>query len=611
MVRNNSTANYWISINLWNLNEIFTTESISPITFYKSRNFGNPVNRNQEKVEDENNLILFDNAVQSDILLNISSELLDSNRISEIKTDKKGKIKSFEYPKTIYLKRGLIKVIFSHQDKLNEFLNNSFLLLEVKTVNKYRSDFLVDVRINEKQQTAFYQTQLLSSKDEFQPAFDKAFNQIKGLIYGYLIGSIGTLKLNEQKLITDLSKLKNAVGSIHTEIVLSDQYSNTWLINIRKQIFECTNSYFDVFRQNSDAFDTLTLRLREVDNLNRMRCEDLDKQKGHNYKRDFEKALENLDKAKKELYKYEILHKITPIREELETIKKEEENNGKSKGKTREYYKKGTEKYDQKLQLKQLITEFENDSEYKQLKQVLESIEEHLRNYQFGFTQYDTSITDQFSRISEYLHDITKSSVNYFMSKNSQAIVFPDILFDINLNRLADYYFNNIRDYTEFILTLPKPLLGILSDTDLNLIKVSVNSILLQPQGLLGNYSEQKILDILICIGQKLPDCQEKNVLREYYRYRKGETDIFDFPENFTLANLIAFFMKINGHEQINKMVVTKNILHKQLAFMFYGAYVGFANMPKTFTNIIFDSNNSELFDYLDNYLFHNSLKYI
>jgi hypothetical protein len=69
---------YWIPISIWNLNELFTTESISPFSFYKTRNFGNPLNRNLT-IEDEDNLVLFDNPVKSDILLKLSPELLSTN----------------------------------------------------------------------------------------------------------------------------------------------------------------------------------------------------------------------------------------------------------------------------------------------------------------------------------------------------------------------------------------------------------------------------------------------------------------------------------------------------------------------------------------------------
>jgi hypothetical protein len=123
------------------------------------------------------------------------------------------------------------------------------------------------------------------------------------LIYGYFIGSIGTLDDKEQNLVSDLSKLKNTIGSIHTDIVLSEEYSGFWLINIRKQIKVCQNSYFQNFGKQSDVLDTLLLRLQEIDNLNKMRCDDLSKQKSPNYKNNFLKEQNALEKIKQKLYR--------------------------------------------------------------------------------------------------------------------------------------------------------------------------------------------------------------------------------------------------------------------------------------------------------------------
>lgn len=601
--------NFWIPINLWNLNELFTTESISPISFYRERDFGNPVNRNQEKIEDENNLILFDDVVQNDILLKISPDLLNSRCLTE-NSDKKAKLKSFEYPKTIYLKNDLFKVYFSSQEKLNEFLNTTFMLLEVKTVNKYKSDLVVDETINKKRKKALFQPQLISNKNEIQPFFDKALNQLKGLIYGYLIGIIGTLGEKEQKLVSDLSKLKNTVGSIHTDIVLSEQHSNSWLINVRKQIKDCQKAYFENFGKQSDVFDTLILRLEEIDNLNKMRCSDLSKQKSHTYKKDYEVEQENLEKAKQQLYKFECKHNITPLKVELEQIKQEEVNKGKAKGKTREYYKKDSYEYNRKQELKQLIADFESSYEYQELKKDVEIQEERVRNFQFGFTQYDSSITEQFSRISEYLHEITKKSTSFFLSKNNKTNIFPDISFELDISKLADYYFNRSKEYIDFSFLFPKTLMKNFAESELNLLAVSVNSILSQPQGKLGNFSEQNILEIIKKIGEHLPENEDKQTLRDYYLYRIGKNDNFVFPENQILANLIVFLMKLGGHEQINKMLTAKNIQNKQFAFLLYGAYVGFANMPKTFTSVIFDSNNFEMYDYIDKYLREKNEKF-
>ncbi|MDR1171399.1 MAG: hypothetical protein LBL24_02980 [Bacteroidales bacterium] len=607
MAKKKRTGNsFWIPINLWNLNELFTTESISPISFYKERDFGNPVNRNQEETEDKYKLILFDNAVQSDILLKLSPDLLDTLCLTE-NPEKKIKLKSYKYPKTIYLKNGLFKVYFSSPEELNEFLNNTSMLLEVKTVKKYKSDFDVDGTISKKRQKAFVQYSLY--KNEEQPFFDKAFNQIKGLIYGYLIGVIGTLGEKEQGLVSDLSKFKNTVGSIHTDIVLSEEYSGSWLNNICKQIDDSKKSYFDNFGKQSDVLDTLLLRLEEIDRLNKMRCSDLSKQKTPEYKRAYETEQENLKKARHELYGFECRHGITPLKEELKQIKQEEVNSGKVKGKTREYYKKGSYEYNRKQELIQLLADFEKNIEYQELKKEVKMQEEKVRNFLFGFTQYDSSITEQFSRISEYLYEITKTTTSFFLSKNNKSNDFPDISFEIDITKLAEYYFNRSKDYTNLFIHFPKTLTEILTETELNLLTVSANSILSQPQGRLGNFSEQNILEIIIKIGEHLPESADKQTLRDYYLYRTGKNDNFKFPENQVLANLIVFLMKLGGHEQINKMLVTRNIPNRQIAFMLYGAYVGFANMPKTFTGVIFDSNNSELFQYIDDHLFSNYLK--
>jgi hypothetical protein len=605
MANKKTTNSLWLPITLWNLNEVFTTESISPISFYAIRGFGNPVNRNQEKIEDVNYLVLFEERVVSDIIIEISCDLLDKTLLIP---DKLG---CYEYSKTIYLQKGKFKVDFNSQEKLQEFLNQQFMLLEVKTVNKYKSDSLiVDSKAIKKKSTAIYQPKILSQQSENEPFFDKAFNQIKGLIYGYVIGSLGSLGENEQGLVSDLTKLKNTIGGVHTDIALTEQYSNLWLINTQKQIKDCSNRYLALFKQKSTVFDTLILRLQEVDNLNKMRCDEISKQKSPSYRNEYETVQNDLENARREVYKYECKHNITPIKEEFEKIKQEEKERGEAKGKTREYYKKGSPEYERKQQLKYQIEEFEkNDFEYKSLKDKVYAFEDRVKNFQSGSTQFDTSINEQFNRITEQLNDIVKRTNNYFLSKNNKQSELPHISFKVDLKTLTKHYYEKNNTYNDFSIQLPDTLENEISKEEIELLKISINALLSFPEGRLGNYSEENILNVLIEIGKHLPESEAKLVLRDYYAYRTAKSDNFVFPTNDILANLIVFFMKLQGHEQINKMLITKGIEHKQIAFMFYGAYVGFANMPKTFTNIIFDSNNEGLFEYIDNYLFNNYLK--
>jgi hypothetical protein len=192
------------------------------------------------------------------------------------------------------------------------------------------------------------------------------------------------------------------------------------------------------------------------------------------------------------------------------------------------------------------------------------------------------------------------------LSNSNKSNNFPDISFEIDIKKLADYYFKNSKEYTLFSFVFPTTLSKSLNESELQLLSVAVNSILSKPQGRLGNFSEQNILEIIKDIVEHLPENTDKQTLRDYYEYRIGKNDSFTFPINSVMASIVIFLMKLNGHDQINKMLVAKNIHNRQIAFLLYGAYFGFANMPKTFTNIVFDSDNTDLYSYIDNYLFNN-----
>ncbi len=614
MAKQKSANSLWLPIDLWNSNEVFTTESISPISFYAIRGFGNPVNRNEGKLENVNFLVLFEERDESEIIIEINPDLLDSSYLNRATTKinrKTIELPYYEYSKSIYLRSGFFKVHFNSKEKLQEFLTQQFMLLEVKTVNKYKSNsFVISEYKSQKSTQVSYQPKILTEQSEKEPFFDKAFNQIKGMIFGYVIGSLGSLGENEQGLVSNLTKLKNTIGGAHTDIVLSDKNPPVWLINVKKQIRDCEKRYFDIFNQKTTVFNTLVLRLQEVDNLNRMRCDELSKQQNTSYKQDCEKTQDELEQARKEVYLYEYKHNITLIKQEFEKIKKEEKERGKAKGKTRDYYKKGNPEYERKQQLKYQIEEFEkNDFEYKSLKNKVYALENKVKNLQYGSTQFDTSINEQFSRITEQLNDIVKRTNSCFLSKNNKESELPNVSFKIDSSSLTKHYFNNVNSYSNFAVQLPETFANEISKQEIELLKISLNAILSFPQGRLGNYSEEKILKIITETGRHLSDSYFKDTLRDYYAYRTAKLDNFTFPTNYTLANLIVFFMKVQGHDQINKILITKCIKHKQIAFMLYGAYTGFANFPKTFTNLIFDSDNQKLQNHIDNYLFNNFLK--
>ncbi|MBO4599588.1 MAG: hypothetical protein J5641_02500, partial [Bacteroidales bacterium] len=79
--------------------------------------------------------------------------------------------------------------------------------------------------------------------------------------------------------------------------------------------------------------------------------------------------------------------------------------------------------------------------------------------------------------------------------------------------------------------------------------------------------------------------------LREYWAYKTQRTDYFEIPEELPIFQAVmSFFIKPLGFDQIERFMLIKNYSQKCYAFMLWGAWVGFADMPKTFTNVLFQN---------------------
>lgn len=64
----------------------------------------------------------------------------------------------------------------------------------------------------------------------------------------------------------------------------------------------------------------------------------------------------------------------------------------------------------------------------------------------------------------------------------------------------------------------------------------------------------------------------------------------------------MSFFIKAQGFDQIERFMLNRKYKLKEYAFMLWGAYIGFAAIPKTFTSIIF--NNQSIDKELEDFLF-------
>ena len=571
---------YYFEISSWNLLESFVTESVSPFSFYSERNFGNNLSRYLNGLKEKLDfLILSTKDFGGDISICFDESLIDKDSLGIIH----GLKTVYTYPKTIYFRKGLVQFRFNTVELLNSIIAESQILLEVKCVKKYRDDFYIDF-IECKNLKG-----LSSSQDSFsfeKPSyvrFDNSFNKMKGAIVGYVRGCYTSTDESGQLLQNELRNLKNSLGGLNTQIMMNDTVVDNDCI--LKDIDRCKRTFLSQYGENN-SFDVLTALYNEVRNLAKLRADEILFQKSPARRGEKNKLLEEKTLVENQMSEIERSYNLHSVRMEFEKIKTQERANGERIGKTRLYFKKGTAEYNRKQELKGIIDDFENNNEeYQKLNRRLSEIEYQLNGESVG--KYDTTISAVFTRMSDILNDVIKiaSSVT-----NSDGV-------DVSLISFADR-----------ILQVD----NVQNDPEIGYLNILLSCILKdnQPQQL----SEYYVLQLLEesakqfkktswssnRFGERILNC-----LRGFWEYKHQRREQFEIPNDMlVLQSIMSFFVKPLGFEQIERYMLIKKFTRKEYAFMLWGACVGFADMPKTFTNILFD--NKELTKHMDNFIINN-----
>lgn len=613
------TTGYWLPISIWNLNDLFATESFSPFVFNQNRSFGNPSARQKEDFENEHYLTLYKTQPAADVCLRIKAEALDGAFLEDKDTH-------VNYRKTIYFRRGNFIVFFKDERLMKLFSVNTKMLLEVKTEPKYSYHdpesglwkyktfqvFKDEPKIQPLNLSAFFDG--LENIDD-QIFFDKAINQIKGLLFGLMRGIIGQSSETEITFENQLRTLKNEIAGSRTNILMNAGYEEDWCLSIFRSLERVTEGYRTLLpRESTRQLETLTLMLNSIDELFRKKSEVLNFKNSASYREKFSRCQSQLEAAKSRLYNLELKLGIYEYVEELKSIKEQERRNGEAKGKTRLYFPKDSYEAQRKAELKLLIDSANNHPEYSTEKQLVASLEEEVKGFQFGITEYDTTIDDQFSRISDYLSDLISKSSRTFQGNKVDQVTVPDLTgFRIDLQALIDHYREPGSRHRVVIHALPSAIEQNLSAENKELVVKALNEAFRNSYDFQGEISSDQILSFVESLGIEFKEVKslgtEVEHLRNYFRYRKSLIDEFAFPEkNLVLQNIFAFILKPNGFEQLDKFLKERNIGSNWIAFSIWTSFLGFANLPKTFTDLIFQSEKEEVFESIDNFLFESFL---
>lgn len=571
---------YYISTNSWNLLESFVSESISPFSFYQVREYGNNLSRYIDGTNERANyLILSTKEVKGDYVLRVNDEILDNSNLAPVKKSKT----LFTYSKTIYFKKGAVAFLFSSSDLLESLVAESQILFEVKCIEKYKSEFIVNTSNALPLSTSNIANAISFQLNEYV-AQDNFYDRIKGMIVAYTRAMTFAKNPKEQMLMCVLRDLKNSFAGLNTQVMVSEiavSNENKYTILIQK----ARETYNSIIKTKTNLFDILIQHFSEIVKLAKARAEEISKNKQASSTDKKELLITQKDALESQLYDLEYRDGISALIEELNSIKEKERENGIKINKTRKYFEKGTWEYERKKYLKQEIKKHEEDNyEYKSIKQQIANIKQQITNIETGTSAYDTTLSALFVRVSDIMNELIGKATAYG-----------------EINTEVDYSCMSLKNLA-ISFDVPN------SVEEKVFLDVVINEAIVCKQRML---SDDMVLNLIVESANKYKNLKCANTekgkliidtLRDFWAYKHNQSSSFSIPDDMmVLKSLMAFFVKPFGFDQIDRYVQNKGIESKVYGYMLRGALIGYAAFPKTFTDTLYA--NRDIYIPMDEYL--------
>jgi hypothetical protein len=281
-------------------------------------------------------------------------------------------------------------------------------------------------------------------------------------------------------------------------------------------------------------------------------------------------------------YKMQELENRFSIREkraELRQIMDMEVENGRRNGKTRQYFKKGTPERARKEELKLEIERFEASEEFCALQHEMNRLEGVIKP-----AGHESVIRALFERMS----DVTTSILEAIDS--SSASGYADML------------------QLEFDKTKLKLGMGAFDSVEIAFFNIVLENAISNPFDV---SSELALMDLISESAKMFKQTDEGRTdkgtailecLRGFWKYKQHKAFSFAIPEDMPVfGSTMAFFVKPLGSDQLDRYMLNKHFVQKKFGFMLWGACVGYAGLPKTFTNALYE--NSEITSQADEFL--------
>jgi hypothetical protein len=224
---------YYIPSTTLNFNNILSTESISPFSFYGSRGFGYksldkvPPNGLDKRVLLYERYPLFDidtSEIDSfPLVIEIESDSLKPSIIQKTSCD--GVYYSEE---TIYLNPFATKFFFRNEEERRIAIINSARSLETKLVDIYNHAFMIKTDCNNCFEWNHYAEIADENDTRANYRADAVTNRIKGFLYGYVIGAnMSIVDTNYLDAVYYINLLKNELSGLINRVHSKGAYASS------------------------------------------------------------------------------------------------------------------------------------------------------------------------------------------------------------------------------------------------------------------------------------------------------------------------------------------------------------------------------------------------
>jgi hypothetical protein len=533
---------YPLSSQKFTFENIFSSESVSPPFFYEKRGFGIGYFNVLPNVNHNEAIILFNNPPAFDVENGIKFIL----QISASCLDMDDMIVLdegvFAYQKTIYLNKFNFKINFFSEKDRKITLLRAETSLPTKNLDKYAENFTI-IEANNCVQYKFNNSFIGFENEDYdnQILIDKKYNQFKGFIYG-IIGGLFSNKSKEEILFRKLMReIVNSFAEFKSRAVDSRfSYSkNTYKRTENKESQVYENKLLDVLELMKQAYFDFFSDANISDDLL------------------FEILLEKIKRFKSI---DEVKHYINNLYIEDEIF--------------------GTKKIEE---IKYIYSKQVNSASKNIL---LEKLQSQIKLFIDGtlYNKTKVDLSELNNDIKTTFYEIENSIYVNLRNKNSEIFSLVGLDYDFEKSEILIHQsFQNLdSDEARDIALI------------INIIfRFSENK---------GVQQKNLILDIVKEVGKVFSKAGKETLL---YQYLNNEIDTYAIEKisNSVLKNFVAFVFNIASLEKLEKFIESKNIENAWMAYSFWGAYNGFANLSGNFTKYIFSENGKAIQIYLDEYL--------